>query len=382
LRDIASRFTSARVIGLTTIAAATGVAALAATTAAADAATVAAPTLAVVFTPPEIGVTDSTGIAYTITNPNPSGTLDNIAFVDTLPAFATIDNPVGLASSGCGSVDSIGAGPGNGGVGATGIQVKAGTPCVITLSVVGNSVGTAADTLSPLTYTTSLTAPQSTAPATNEAPATLTVIAAPTASITGPKNNAKYAYGAKVKATYACTFPTDAAGSTESGCLASDDLGNDVSSGGYIDTKDPGVHTLQVTALDNDSDSANASVTYTVLPNNIESFKSVTVAKNGGVKLGVTVPGPGTVKVTETHGSTLFATKTVSLAESASVTQTAKTLSVPLTPTAAGKRLLTVTKVKGGKKVKVATKVKVILAVTYTPKGGTAHKITKVLTLG
>jgi hypothetical protein len=215
-----------------------------------------------------------------------------------------------------------------------------------------------------------------TAPSSNETTAALTVLASPTATITAPKNGAKYAYGQKVKATFACTAPTDANGSTLSGCLATDDLGNTITLGGDIDTTDPGVHTITVEAQDTDTDTANATVTYTVLPDNLDTIKSVVAAKNGGVKLGLSVPGPGTVKVTETHGATSFATKTVTTARANTA------LSVPLTPTAAGKKLLTVTTVKHGKKVTTARKVKVILSVTYTPKGGTAHKLTRVLSLG
>ncbi len=366
MRNIASRITLARLVGLTTIAAVSGATALAASApvAAAATATVSAPTLAVSFTPAEIGVTESSGITYTITNPNASGTLYNIAFVDTLPTFTSIDNPTGLTSSGCGSVDSIGAGAGNGGVGTTGITVKAGTPCTISVSVVGNGIGAGADTLGPLTYSTSATGAPKTAPTTSETPATLTVLAPPTVSITGPKNKARYTYGEKVKATYTCTAPDDANGTTLSACLGSDDLGNPVNSGGDIQTTVPGVHSLDVQALDNDGDSADAEVTYTVLPDNIIAIKTAKTAKHGGVKLALKVPGAGTLKFTETHGRTTVASKTET------VTGAHAALSVSLSPTAAGKKLL-----------KADKKVKVTLAITYTPKGGEAHKITKSVTL-
>ncbi len=353
----------ARLVGLTSIAAASGAVALAVSAPVADAATVSAPTLAVSFTPNEIGVTDSTGLAYTITNPNSSGTLYNVAFTDTLPSVATIDDPTGLASSGCGS-PSIGAGANNGVDGATGITVKAGTPCVITLSVVGDTTGVAADTLGSLSYSTKVPGATLTAPSANETAATLTVLASPTVTITTPKNGAKYTYGEKVKATYSCTAPDDANGSTLSACLGTDDLGNSITSGGYLDTTVPGVHTLDVEAQDTDTDVADATVNYTVLPDNIDAFKTVTTFKNGGVKLALKVPGAGTLKITETHGKTTFAAKTEKVATAY------KAFGVALSPTSAGKKLLT-----AGKKVKV------ILAVTYTPKGGEAHKITKVLTI-
>lgn len=349
-------------IGLTALAAGGGAVALISAPPA-SAATVSPPTLAVSFTPGEIGVTDSTGIAYTITNPNSSGSLANVSFTDTLPNVATIDDPTGLASSGCGS-PTIGAGADNGVDGATGITVKAGTPCVITLSVVGDSIGTSADTLGALSYTTTGGAVL-TAPSANETAATLTVLAAPTATIAAPRNGAKYAYGEKVTATFACTAPDDASGPTLSACLATDDLGNTITSGADLDTTVPGVHTLDVEAQDTDTDTADAQVSYTVLPNNRDALRSATVAANGGVRLTLAVPGAGTIGVTETHGDITVASKRLT------VLRPLTALSVPLVPSPAARKLL-----------KAGQRVRVILSVTYTPKGGTAHKLTRVLSLG
>ena len=375
MRHIASRLSWARVAGLAALAAASGAIALAAGTPVAAAATVSAPTLAVSYTNAEIGVTDSTGIVYTITNPNSSGTLYNVSYTDTLPSFATIDDPTGLTSSGCGT-PNIGAGANNGVDGATTINVKAGTPCVIQFSIVGDVTGSGADTLGPLTYQTSATGVALTAPSSNETTGSLTVLAAPTATITAPKNGATYTYGQKVKVSYACTAPSDANGSTLSACTASDDEGNELAPGADIDTTDPGVRSIDVEAQDTDTDTADATVRYTVLPDNLDTLKSVTAAENGGVKLTLAVPGAGTVKVTETHGTTTFASRTVKVAS------LHKALSVPLTPTAAGRRLLTVEKQVNHTTVRVPVKVKVILAVTYTPTGGRAHTLARVLTLG
>jgi hypothetical protein len=367
LKHIASRFASARLVGLATIAAAGGALVLASGGPASADTTVNAPTIAVAWTPSEIGVTDSSGIAYTISNPNSSATLYNVAFTDTLPSFAALDNPTGqTVSSGCGSSPTVGASPGDGADGATGITIKAGAVCTISLSVVGNTVGDGSDTLSPLSYSTSATGATLTAPSANVTTASLDVIAAPTVAVTTPRNHATYTYGERVAAVFTCSAPTDANRSTltPGSCIATDDLGNVYASGQDLDTKVPGVHTLDVEAGDNDGDSTDTTITYTVLPDNIVTLLDHRAAEHGVLKLKLAAPGAGTLKLTETRGGTTVATRTTKLGRASTA------LSLGLAPTAAGRKLLT-----------RHARLRVILTVAFTPKGGRLHAFTKVVTL-
>ena len=104
----------------------------------------------------------------------------------------------------------------------------------------------------------------------------------PTVAITSPVNNAQFTQGeqdASTVATYACTTvyngvstatggtyaPYTATGPYLTGtCSAIDSPGGSVSQGGYVDTNTIGSHTLTATVLDSATNTASASVTYTV----------------------------------------------------------------------------------------------------------------------
>ncbi len=366
MKHLASRITAVRAIALAAVLACGGAAVLASGGSAVAATAVSAPTITVTFYPEEIGVGDSSGITYTITDPNSSGSLYNIGFTDTLPSFVSIDNPTGLTDSGCGSNATFGAGSGNGADGASGITVKAGTPCTISLSVVGNSPGNATDTLSGFTYSTSATGAALTAPATSESTASLDVIALPTATITRPAANATYAYGQKVKAAYSCSAPTYAYGSSLADCLGTDDLYNTINPGQDLDTTVPGKHYLQVQAINTLGDTVDAQVNYTVLPDNLVPLAAAKPGAGGALKLTLKVPGAGTLKLVERHGATTVASRTVKLSAAH------KSLLAELGLNRAGRKLFNADR----------HTLKVTLEVSFVPKGGKAHSYTKVEKLG
>ncbi len=364
LRHRTSRLTPPRLIGMAAIAAAGGAFALAEGSQALAATATKAPTLAVSFTPSEIGVTQDSGIAYTITNPNSSGSLSDVGFTDTLPSFTTVDDPENLSVSGCGSADAIYTGPAYATVQAADLTVKAGTPCVITVSVIANTPGSGSDTPGPLTYVTATYNQTSTAPAANETAGSLLALAAPTATITTPTKGAVYTYGEKVKTAFTCAAASDANGSTLAGCSGSDDLGNFYTSGQYLDTTDPGHHTLDVTSSDDTGNSTDVTVSYTVLANNVVGVTKASAVKQSA-KFTLKVPGAGTLSVIETHGKTKLSSKRLTL------TRAYTALGLSLSPTtSAGKRL-----------VRSEHRTKVTLTFIYTPKGGKPRVLTRTVTL-
>jgi hypothetical protein len=320
---------------------------------AADAATV-PPTVTSAFTPNLIGVgdTDATALSVTITNPNASGTLSSVAFSDTLPTGLTVDNPNGENGT-CGTAGVITATPGSSALSLTGGSIKAGAACTISVSLVASQTGT-------LTNTTGLVGSSAGSSSAGDTE-TLTVLPPPTVSVSGIRNNATYTFGESVRPRYTCTQPADAAALAD--CSAADDLGNAVASGGALDTKDPGSHTLTVSATSSDGLETDDSVTYTVLPDNQFTVAKVKPGKNGTLAFELALPGAGPVKVVELAGKTTFGTYNRTVAGK-------KTINVTVRPTSRGRSLLTASS---------ATKprVKITLEITYTPKGGVKRTVTK-----
>ena len=323
-------------------------------TASTAAAAAAPPTVTSAFTPNLIGVgdTDATALSITITNPNASGTLSSVAFTDTLPAGLTVDDPNGESGT-CGSTSVVTATPGSGAISLTGGSLKAGATCTVSVSLIASQTGT-------LTNTTGVVSSSAGASAAGDTES-LTVLPPPTLSVSGIKNNAKYTFGESVRPRYTCTQPSDPTALAD--CSAADDLGNPVASGGALDTKDPGSHTLTVSATSSDGLETDDSVTYTVLPDNRFTLAKVKPGKHGTLTFQLALPGAGPVKVVELAGKTTFGTYTRSVAGK-------KTINVTVRPTAKGRSLLTASS---------ATKpsVKITLEITYTPKGGVKRTVTK-----
>jgi hypothetical protein len=322
--------------------------------AAADAATtVKPPTIVTSYTPQLIGVSGTSAVAYTITNPNASGSLYNVGLTDSLPAGATVDNPVGESASGCGSAVTYAASPGAASVSLSGAVVKAGTPCVISFAITSNTPGTASDSFGSASYATSSAsyAIPAAVPAANLTPAALTVLANPTITVKGLKNGAKLKYGQKVRLSFSCSQPGDP--TALAGCLASDDLGNSLNSGGKLVTTVPGRHTLDIQALTTFGNSVDDLINYTVLPDNRFTLSSVKASAGGGLSFTVKVPGAGKLLAAEYIGKH-------------------KLTGTAAAPRRAQKLRLTLANEPAGS---------VRLKVTFTPKGGQPYTVTRKVTL-
>jgi hypothetical protein len=320
---------------------------------AADAAAV-PPTITSAFTPNLIGVgdTDATALSVTITNPNASGTLSSVAFTDTLPAGLTVDNPNGESGT-CGSTSVVTAAPGSSSLSVTGGSLKAGATCTVSVSLIASQTGTLTNTPSAVTSSAGASA----VPAAQ----TLTVLPPPTVSVGGIKNNATYTFGESVRPHYTCTQPADAAALAD--CSAADDLGNAVVSGGALDTKDPGSHTLTVSSTSTDGLETDDSFSYTVLANNKFTVAKVKPGKHGTLAFQLALPGAGPVKVVEIAGKSTVGTYNRDVGGK-------KTINVTVRPTHRGVALLAASS-------PTKPRLKVTLQITYTPKGGVKRTVTK-----
>ncbi|HTU96964.1 MAG TPA: hypothetical protein VMF14_14055 [Solirubrobacteraceae bacterium] len=308
------------------------------------------PTITSAFTPSQIGLSDSaaTALSFTITNPNASGTLAAVSFTDTLPAGLAVDDPNGENGT-CGSSGVITANPASQAISLSGGSIKAGASCTFSVSVTAAQTGTFQSTTSAVS--------SSAGASSTGAAATLTVIPPPTVTVGHIRNNAKYTYGQVVKPTYSCTQPDDPSGLTD--CSAEDDLGNDIASGGALKTKIPGSHSLTVSATSDDGAVTTDEIDYTVLPDNQFAIAKLKPQSHGALQFQLALPGAGKIKVVELAGKKTFGQFSGSVAGQ-------RKLHVTVKPTPAGSALL-----------KQTPSVKVTLQVTYTPKGGVKHTVTR-----
>lgn len=309
------------------------------------------PTITSAFTPSEIGVGDSTGSAlgFTITNPNATSSLSGLAVTDTLPAGLTVDDPNGENGT-CGSAGVITATPGSSTITLSGGSLKGAATCTISVSVISSVTGVLTNSTGLVKYTGGTSAAASTA--------SLTVLPPPTLTASGLRNNAKIAYGKVVRVTYSCAQAGDATALGD--CTAQDDLGDTILSGGALQTKKPGSHTLTITASSTDGLSTTDAINYTVLPDNRFSLSGLKHQSNGALGFRLSLPGAGRVKVVEVaHGKT-FGSYTTNVHRK-------RKLAVTVRPTSAGSALLTAG--SGAATVK--------LEVTYTPKHGVKRTVTK-----
>lgn len=333
--------------------------------AAANAAT-APPTVATSFPTSPIVVDSGLGqgigtVVYTVTDPNASGTLYNVSFTDTLPAGVGFETPVTESDTNCSS--STASAPivtwtiTGSTITVNAPQVKAGAACQVQFPIIGLAAGTGSDsyTAGSFAYSTSSTGtPVSTSTATTSA--SIQVIPEPTVTVQGLEEGAKLNYGESVKVTYSCSQPALPYALTS--CTATDDLGNTISSGGKLDTKVPGAHTLDVEVIDAAGDIVDDDIDYTVLANNAFTITKVKNSSGGVLRFTLALPGAGKIKVTEVDGKVTFGKDTTTV-------RGKKTLKVTIRPTKAGLALLA----KGTAKIK--------LEVTYTPTGGEAKAISK-----
>ena len=308
------------------------------------------PTITSGFTPNLIGVgdTDATALSVTITNPNATGTVSSISFTDALPAGLTVDNPNGENGT-CGSTSVVTAAAGSQTFSLSAGSLKPGTACTVSVSLIAGQTGTLSNDTGPVI---------SSAGGSSAGDAeTLTVLRPPTVAVTHIKNNANYAYGQVVRPGYSCTQPADPAALSD--CSAADDLGNNVRSGGALDTKSPGPHSLTVSATSADGLVTTDTVNYTVLPDNRFTISKVKPKHAGALGFQLALPGAGAIKVVELAGSTTVGSYTGRVNDR-------RTLNVTVRPTPRGTARLT-----------ASASVKVTLKVTYTPKGGVKRTVIK-----
>lgn len=319
---------------------------MSAQTAPAWAAAPVAPTITSSFTPNLIGVGDTTALSVTIANPNASP-LSSVGFTDTLPGGLTVDNPNGESGS-CGTSSVVTATSGSNTVSLAGGSLKASATCTVSVAVTDSQAETVQNNTGPV----SSSAGASTAGDTEA----LTVLAAPTVTVTKPENNAKYSYGEVVRANYACAQP-GAAQDLED-CSAQDDLGNDIAAGGALDTKAPGAHSLDVSATSVDGLVTTDTVNYTVLPDNRFTITHIKPKTGGTLGFELSVPGAGKIKVLE------VAPGRITFGKAALTVGAKRDLKVTVAPTAAGEALLT-----------ADGSAKIALEVTYTPAGGVKRTV-------
>jgi hypothetical protein len=298
------------------------------------------PTITSAFTPNVIGVGGTTALGFTITNPNSSGTLSSVALTDTLPASVTVDDPNGENGT-CGSASVVTANPGSNTISLSGGSLKAGASCTVSVAVTASQ----AEVVQNQTGAVSSSAGSSSSGNTQ----TLTVLAAPTVTVNKPRNNAKYTYGEVARAQYSCGQPGDPAGLSD--CSAQDDLGNAVNSGGRLDTRSSGAHTLSISATSVDGLVTTDTINYTVLPNNHFTVSNVKPLTGGALSFVLALPGPGNINVHElaAGGRTFAATVTrvhrkrrltVIVAPTSAAGPTTISLEVVFTPTGGRKRMV------------------------------------------
>lgn len=301
--------------------------------AAAEASPVLPPTVTSSFTPPLVGVGDTTALGITITNPNSSATLSSIGFTDTLPAGVTIDTPNGESGT-CGSAGVVTANSGSSTFSLTGGSLKGGANCVVSVAVTASAAETVQNDTGPVSSSAGSSATGDTE--------TLTVLQAPVVTVATPKNNARYTYRETVRANYSCGQTAYALGITS--CSASDDLDNTINDGGTLVTNVPGQHSLTVIGTSIDGDATFTTVNYTVLPNNVFTIVRAKLA-GGKLSFVLDLPGAGKVSAVALSGGSKVASAQLT-------TRSERALHVRLS---------------------VGSASPVRLRVTYTPKGGVAR---------
>jgi len=346
VRDIARRAQFNRRVAL--VVATASVAAAGLTAAPGAGAATLPPKVTSAFTPNLIGVggTTASALSITIANPNASGTISAVAANDTLPAGLTIDDPNGENGT-CGSTSTVTANPGSSTLSLSGGSVKAGASCTFSVSVIASQTGTLTNSTGPVTSSAG------TSPGDTE---TLTVLAPPTVTVTGIRNNAKYTYGEVVRPHYSCAQPGDPSGLSD--CSAADDLGNNLNSGGALKTKLPGSHSLTVSATSADGLVTTDTINYTVLPDNRFAVSHVKPGNGGVLGLHLALPGAGRLVISERSGTTTVGSYTRRLTA-------ARKIVVTLRPTVAGRALIG------------AGATRVTLTIAYTPHGGVRRTVTR-----
>jgi hypothetical protein len=317
---------------------------------------VAPPTITSAFTPPTIGVGDTSALSFTITNPNASQTLNGIGFTDTLPAGLVVDNPNGVSAK-CGSAAVLTADPGSSTITLTGGKLSGAANCTVSAAVTSNTAGVVHNSTGPVSSTEG--------GSSNGDTQTLTVVAPPTVSVTSPVEGQVFTYGQKVIAHYSCQEAANGPGLD--GCLG------DFPNGTPIDTTTPGANTFEVDAFSDDGQVTSVVIDYTVRPNNHFTVGHAKASSSGVVGFAATVPGPGKLQVVETAAASGGGSRITFGTLTRTVTA-AKTLHPSVKPTAAGAKWLK--KARHHKPHPKPKQILLRLVITYTPAGGVSSTIT------
>ena len=308
-------------------------------------AAVSPPTFSSAFTPASIGSGGTTALSFTVANPNPSGTLNAIAFTDTLPAGVIVDNPNGQTGT-CGSASTPTAVAGSSTISLTDGKRAAGATCTLQVSVTSTTPGNYQNSTGQVSSTEG--------GAGNGDTQTLTVFGLPTVSVTTPKENAVYSFGQQVIAGYTCRDAFGAPGL--SACSG------DADSGTAVDTSSEGANTFSVSAISNDGAITTQTIDYTVLPDNRFTVSKLRGHTGGQVTFKVKLPDAGKLTATLVrNGKTLG--QAVVKAKSDGTQQ------VTVKPNAAFRKVI-----RTGLKAKHPKPIAVKLTVTFTPFLGKAGK--------
>ena len=111
---------------------------------------VAPPTIAKAFASSNILLNGTTGLSFTLTNPNATVALTGVAFNDPLPAGLVVANLVNLNGA-CGGTVTATAGASS--INLTGGTIAAGGSCTLSLNVTGTTVGVKNNTTGNVTST-------------------------------------------------------------------------------------------------------------------------------------------------------------------------------------------------------------------------------------
>ena len=314
-----------------------------------------APSITSSFTLSSIGVGDTSSLSITIKNNDPLASLSGVSFTDNLPTGVVVDDPNGTGGS-CGTGAVFSAAPGSSTVSLSGGKLAGGASCTVDVAVTSNTAGSYQNSTGIVSSTEGGTG--------NSDTETLTVIAAPTVTLTSPKEGQVFNFGQRVLAHYSCAEAVGGPGLT--------DCEGDVPNGSPIDTSTSGAHTFDVTAISGDGQIVDAEIDYTVRPDNRFTVTNISAVKSGVLGFTLTVPGPGTISATVT-GSVAGGASRVVFAKLSKSFRAASTSHVSLPPVAQG--LALIKQARGHGKNTKHKKITLQLAIAYTPTGGIANAL-------